>query len=65
MLCSLCSQLSEPRLFLQLYKELNGKWDKMKSLPVKKSNPNGEKWDHHRNDYCKRRISMISRAKKL
>ena len=49
--------------FLQLYKELNGKWEKMKSLPVKKSNPNGEKWDHHRDDYCKRRISMIGRAK--
>ena len=49
--------------FLQLYKELNGKWDKMKSLPVKKSNPDGEKWDHHRDDYCKRRMSMISRAK--
>jgi len=30
--------------FLQLYKKLNGKWEKMKSLPVKKSNPNGEKW---------------------
>ena len=49
--------------FLQLYKELNGKWEKMKSLPVKKSNPNGEKWDHHRDDYCKRRMSMIGRAK--
>ncbi len=23
--------------FLQLYTELNGKWDKMKTLPVKKS----------------------------
>ena len=23
--------------FLQLYKELNGKWEKMKSLPVKKN----------------------------
>ena len=49
--------------FLQLYKELNGKWEKMKSLPVKKSNPNGEKWDHHRDDYYKRRMSMIGRAK--
>jgi hypothetical protein len=49
--------------FLQLYKELNGKWDKMKSLPVKKSKADGEKWEHHRDDYCKRRISMISRAK--
>ncbi len=49
--------------FLQLYKELNGKWDKMKSLPVKKSKSDGEKWEHHRDDYCKRRISMIGRAK--
>ncbi len=49
--------------FLQLYTELNGKWDKMKSLPVKKSKSDGEKWEHHRDDYCKRRISMIGRAK--
>ena len=49
--------------FLQLYKELNGKWDKMKSLPVKKSKSDGEKWEHHRDDYCKRRMSMIGRAK--
>ncbi len=35
----------------------------MKLLPVKKSNPNGENWQHHRDDYCKRRMSMIGRAK--
>jgi hypothetical protein len=49
--------------FLQLYKELKGNWNKMKDLPVKKSNPNGEKWQHHREDYSKRRMSMIGRAK--
>ena len=49
--------------FLQLYKEFNGNWNQMKSLSVKKSNPNGEKWQHHRDDYCKRRMSMIGRIK--
>jgi len=49
--------------FLQLYKKLGGKWNDMKNLPIRKSKPTGEKWDHHRNDYCKRRLSMINRAK--
>jgi hypothetical protein len=35
----------------------------MKNLPIRKSKPTGEKWDHYRNDYCKRRLSMINRAK--
>ena len=34
--------------FLQLYKELNGNWNKMKDLPVKSKKIDGEKWDHHR-----------------
>ena len=36
----------------------------MKSLPVKKSIPNGEKWEHHRDDFCSRRLSMIKKIKK-
>jgi hypothetical protein len=35
----------------------------MKNLPVKKKNPNGENWEHHRSDYCHRRLSMINRIK--
>ena len=35
----------------------------MEPMPVKASNPNGEKWEHHRNDFCNRRVSMIKRIK--
>jgi hypothetical protein len=35
----------------------------MKSLPVKQTNPNGETWEHHRNDFCSRRLSMINKLK--
>lgn len=35
----------------------------MKSLPVKKSNPTGENWEHHRDDFCSRRFSMIKKIK--
>jgi len=35
----------------------------MKSLPVKQSNPTGENWEHHRNDFCNRRLAMIVKLK--
>jgi hypothetical protein len=49
--------------FLAQYKDLKGNWKNMKNLPVKKSKPTGEKWEHHRKNYCKRRLSMINRIK--
>lgn len=45
--------------FLTLYRKHNGNVKEFENLPVKMKNPDGEKWQHHRNDFCNRRYSMI------
>jgi hypothetical protein len=45
--------------FLTVYRRAKGNPANFESLPVKKSKPDGEKWDHHREDFCNRRYAMI------
>jgi hypothetical protein len=49
--------------FLTVYRNAKGKPKEFESLPVKSKNPEGEKWDHHREDFCNRRYSMIKTKK--
>ena len=49
--------------FLTVYRSAKGNPSMYESLPVKKANPNGEKWDHHREDFCNRRYAMIKGKK--
>jgi hypothetical protein len=49
--------------FLTVYRSAKGNPSMFESLPVKKANPNGEKWDHHREDFCNRRYAMIKGKK--
>jgi hypothetical protein len=45
--------------FLEVYRKFKGNPTRFENLPVKKANPDGEKWKHHRDDFCNRRYSMI------
>ena len=45
--------------FLEIYKKVKGDKKKLRNLPIKKDNPDGDTWDRYRNSFCKRRISMI------
>jgi len=45
--------------FLTVYRNAKGDPDKFESNPVKKAKPDGEKWAHHREDFCNRRYAMI------
>ena len=42
---------------------VKGDKKKLRNLPVLKNNPNGETWDKHRNNYIKRRMSMLKNSK--
>ena len=50
--------------FLQIYREVKGDIKKLRNYPVRKDLPEGQTWDRHRNNYCKRRLSMIKNMKK-
>lgn len=45
--------------FLEIYRQFKGNPTRFENLPVRKANPDGEKWKHHRDDFCNRRYSMI------
>jgi hypothetical protein len=45
--------------FLTVYRNAKGDPAKFESNPVKKASPDGEKWAHHREDFCNRRYAMI------
>lgn len=45
--------------FLEIWRQVNGDKKKLRNMPVLKSVPNGETWDKHRNNYLKRRLSML------
>lgn len=49
--------------FLPLYRKYYNNIAVLEKLPVKSNNPDGEKWQHHRDDFCKRRYSMIKTKK--
>ena len=50
--------------FLQIYMEIKGDIKKLRNYPVRKDLPEGQTLDRHRNNYCKRRLSMIKNMKK-
>ena len=45
--------------FLPIYRAAGGIPSKFEKEPVRKAKPDGEKWDHHRVDFCNRRYAMI------
>jgi len=45
--------------FLQVYRAASGIPSKFEQQPVRSAKPDGEKWDHHREDFCNRRYAMI------
>lgn len=51
--------------FLTIYREVKGDIKKLRNYPIKKTIPEGQTWDKHRNNYCKRRKTMINNQKKM
>lgn len=50
--------------FLVVFREqAHGNSGKLASLPILAKNPNGNTWDHQRDNYLLRRLDMIRRAK--
>ncbi len=47
--------------FLKVYRRIKNT-AQLRTLPVKASNPDGETWDKHRNNYIFRRLSMLHNA---
>ena len=47
--------------FLTVYRRIKNN-AQLRTMPVKASNPDGETWDKHRNNYIFRRLSMIHNA---
>ena len=45
--------------FLQVYRAARGIPSEFEQMPVRSAKPDGEKWDHHRVDFCNRRFAMI------
>ena len=45
--------------FLPVYRAAGGVPSKFEKEPVRMGKPDGEKWDHHRTDFCNRRFAMI------
>lgn len=45
--------------FLPIYRKVKGEIKALRTMPIKKSIPEGQTWDKHRNNYCKRRKSMF------
>ena len=48
--------------FLTVYREVKGDKKKLRNYPVKKSIPDGNTWDKFRNNYIKRRLTMLKNA---
>ena len=49
--------------FLEVYRNAKGKPERFENLPVRAAKPDGEKWAHHREDFCNRRYAMIKGTK--
>ena len=49
--------------FLTVYRKHKGVIADFEHLPVRANNPDGEKWKHHRADFCNRRYAMIKSKK--
>jgi hypothetical protein len=45
--------------FLEVYRDAKGLPKAFENQPVRANKPDGEKWAHHREDFCNRRYSMI------
>lgn len=45
--------------FLPIYRSVKGNIKALRTIPIKKKIPDGQTWDKHRNNYCKRRKSMF------
>ena len=45
--------------FLTVYRDAKGRPEAFEGLPVRANKPDGEKWAHHREDFCNRRYAMI------
>ena len=45
--------------FLPVYRAAGGVPSKFEMEPVRMAKPDGEKWEHHRTDFCNRRFAMI------
>ena len=45
--------------FLEVYRDSKGQPKLFEELPVRNAKPDGERWKHHRNDFCNRRYAMI------
>ena len=45
--------------FLQVYRVAKGIPSNFELMPVRADKPDGEKWAHHRVDFCNRRYAMI------
>jgi len=45
--------------FLQVYRAARGIPSNFELIPVRADKPDGEKWNHHRMDFCNRRFAMI------
>jgi hypothetical protein len=49
--------------FLKVYRKYKGRTEDFEQLPVRANKPDGEKWQHHREDFCNRRYAMIDSKK--
>lgn len=49
--------------FLVIWRRVKGDKKHLRTLPVKKSVPDGQTWDKQRNNYLVRRLSMVKNAK--
>jgi hypothetical protein len=45
--------------FLEVYRAAKGIPSNFEQQPVRSAKPDGEKWAHHREDFCNRRFAMI------
>ena len=45
--------------FLEVYRAARGIPSNFEQQPVRSAKPDGEKWAHHREDFCNRRFAMI------
>lgn len=49
--------------FLPIWESVKGDKKQLRNLPIKKTVPNGQTWDKHRNFFIVRRLSMINNAR--
>ena len=48
--------------FLEVYRSVEGNFEKLKNMPVKKKNPNGEDWFSRRNRFIKSRLGQMRKS---